>query len=285
MSWNRQNTGNDPSGKPGRGDASFGRRVRIHIATFLIVVAAVGLWVWRHGTGPAEAVSAGRSEQARPAARKVEKARPAPPKAAPPPKPALPPPQTKKYPFKTYRDARGILRYEGGLRVPGQRPLAEPIDLAANVKRTFKNDAEEHISWLLTMKIGNPVIGNYTYGDAFRKSFAESLKKPTEVLESDDSATRELKKLVSETCEELRQRQAAGEDVAAIMNETLDEFRRLGRYRHELQMELSKITNDSETYTEEDVEDFTEAANKLLEREGLPPLAMPRAVMRGLRKR
>ena len=69
------------------------------------------------------------------------------------------------------------------------------------------------------------------------------------------------------------------------MNETLDEFRRLGRYRHELQMELSKITNDSETYTEEDVEDFTEAANKLLEREGLPPLAMPRAVMRGLRKR
>ena len=162
MSWNRKNTGNDPSGKPGRGDASFGRRVRIHIATFLIVVAAVGIWVWRHGTGPAEAVSAGRSEQARPAARKVEKARPAPPKAAPPPKPALPPPQTKKYPFKTYRDARGILRYEGGLRVPGQRPLAEPIDLAANVKRTFKNDAEEHISWLLTMKIGNPVIGNYT---------------------------------------------------------------------------------------------------------------------------
>lgn len=186
---------------------------------------------------------------------------------------------------KTYRDERGVLRYEGGLRVPEQRPLAKPIELGTHRPKVFRHAAEEHISWLLDMRIGEPVIGDYAYGEAFARSFRESLKEPVRILDTDDARTRELKAAVQETKDDLKRRMEAGEDVAKVMNETLNEFRRLARYRHELQTQLHEICADAEKYTDADVWDFTKAANELLEREGLPPLTMPRTVMRGLRRR
>ena len=186
--------------------------------------------------------------------------------------------------LKTYRDKRGILRYEGGLRVPGLRPTAKPIELSSHQPKIFKHSAEEHISWLIDMKIGEPIIGDYEYGEHFLKSFKESLTEPIEILDTDDAVTRELKKAVEETKEDLRKRMDAGEDIVKIMNDTMNEYRRLARYKHELQIELNKIRHDRENYTDQDVVDFTTAADELLKRNGLPPLSMPRAVMRSLRK-
>lgn len=194
------------------------------------------------------------------------------------------PKEEKKVEIPTYRDARGILRYEGGARVPGQRPTAKPIDLNAHRPKIFKHSAEEHISWMLEMKIGEPIIGDMHYGEQFVKSFKESLKEPIKILDTDDDATRDLKLAVMETKEELRRRMQNGEDVAAIMNESMDEYRRLGRYKHDLQVQLLEIQNDTGTYSDQDVQDFTEAANEMLKKEGLPPLTMPLMVMRGLRK-
>lgn len=186
--------------------------------------------------------------------------------------------------LKTYRDERGILRYEGGLRVPGQRPTAKPIELGSHQPKIFRHSAEEHISWLIDMKIGEPIIGDYEYGEHFLKSFMESLKEPIEILDTDDAVTRDLKKAVEETKEDLRKRMDAGEDIVKIMNDTMNEYRRLSRYKHDLQIELNKILHDTENYTDQDVADFTTAANELLRKNGLPPLSMPRAVMRSLRK-
>ena len=186
--------------------------------------------------------------------------------------------------LKTYRDKRGILRYEGGLRVPGQRPTAKPIELGSHQPKIFRHSAEEHISWLIDMKIGEPIIGDYEYGEHFLKSFMESLKEPIEILDTDDAVTRDLKKAVEETKEDLRKRMDAGEDIVKIMNDTMNEYRRLARYKQDLQIELNKIRHDTENYTDQDVVDFTMAANELLKKNGLPPLSMPRAVMRSLRK-
>lgn len=186
--------------------------------------------------------------------------------------------------LKTYRDERGILRYEGGLRVPGQRPTAEPIVLGSHQPKIFKHSAEEHISWLLEMKVGEPVIGDMTYGDAFLKSFKESLDEPIEILDTDDEETRELKEAVIETKQELKERMEAGEDIAQIMTDTRNEFQRLGRFKHELQMQLHEIRNDTENYSDQDVEDFVSAANMMLKDHGIPPIKMGRAIMRGLKK-
>lgn len=256
-------------------------------AALAVCAAAVAVAVLlgrRGGDGGAEE----RPAPVRAAAPRPARAKAATPEAAPAPAPktahaADAPGDAPK--LRTYRDARGVLRYEGGLRVPGQRPLARPIELGAHRPKVFRHAAEEHISWLLDMKAGEPVVGDYAYGDAFRRSFRESLGEPVEVLDTDDARTRELKAAVQETKEELRRRMAAGEDVAKIMNDALDEHRRLARYRRELQERLREIRADAGTYDERDVEDFTKAANELLAREGLPPLAMPRAVMRGLRRR
>ena len=204
-----------------------------------------------------------------------------------------PPPKTGKNGFvpatpdprlKTYRDERGILRYEGGLRVPGQRPTAEPIVLGSHQPKIFKHSAEEHISWLLEMKVGEPVIGDMAYGDAFLKSFKESLDEPIEILDTDDEATRDLKQAVIETKKELKERMDAGEDIAQIMTDTRNEFQRLGRFKHELQMQLHEIRNDTENYSDQDVEDFVSAANMMLKDHGIPPIKMGRAIMRGLKK-
>lgn len=264
--------------------AAFGRASRWCLASALVAAAALGAWWWLARGSRSEAAS----EPQTPSPSSVfpqSSASPAKPVAVSAAGTSPNAAGTTPSVLRTYRDARGILRYKGGLRVPGQRPLAKPIELGAHRPKVFRHSAEEHLSWLLDMQIGEPVIGDYTYGEAFARSFRESLKEPIAVLDTDDAHTRELKAAVQETKEELAKRMEAGEDVARIMNETLDEFRRLARYRHELQSQLHEIRSDTEEYSDQDVVDFTKAANEMLEREGLPPLAMPRAVMRGLRRR
>lgn len=254
------------------------------VAGALALAVAVWLWV-RGGEGPAAGSCMGgvrrpapRTAPARPASAPASapNASPATAEAAPAPRPPQP---------RTYRDERGILRYEGGARVPGQRPLAsQPLEPGTRRPKVFRHAAEKNISQLLEMKVGEPVVGDYAYGDAFRRSFRESLAEPVEILDTDDARTRELKAAVQETKEDLKRRMAAGEDVAKVMNDTLDEFRRLARFRSELQSQLRELRSDGETYSERDVEDFTRAANEMLKEEGLPPLTLPRAVMRGLRQ-
>lgn len=183
----------------------------------------------------------------------------------------------------TYRDERGILRYEGGMRVPGQRPVAKPVDIWANKPKIFDHDAEDTIAGFIQMRIGDPVIGELTYGEEFVKSFKEALVAPTSTSEKDDEYTKELKKAVSETMSDLNERMKAGEDVAKILNDTRKEYQLLGQYKHELETQLSEIQNNSEEFTDQDLADFTAAANEMLKQKGLPPLALPRAVAIGLK--
>lgn len=274
-----------PRPRPAEGRPRRRRAGRAALPAALAVCAALAaaLLLGRRG-GDGRAGERPSPAPVRAAAPRPARTKAAAPEAAPAARPA-PVAEAAAPELRTYRDARGVLRYEGGLRVPGQRPLARPIELGAHRPKVFRHAAEEHISWLLDMKVGEPVVGDYAYGDAFRRSFRESLGEPVEVLDTDDARTRELKAAVQETKEELRRRMEAGEDVAEIMNDALDEHRRLARYRRELQERLREIRADAGTYDGRDVEDFTKAANELLAREGLPPLAMPRAVMRGLRRR
>lgn len=257
------------------------------IAGLIVVIAAVGAWYFLTQKQETTQPESKPKKTARiaevtpaPAAPKVEKVEKPVEKVAELPKePQHPDPR-----LKTYRDERGILRYEGGLRVPGQRPTAEPIVLGSHQPKIFKHSAEEHISWLLDMKVGEPVIGDMTYGDAFLKSFKESLDEPIEILDTDDDYTRDLKQAVIETKQELKERMEAGEDIAAIMTDTRNEFQRLGRFKHELQVQLHEIRSDTENYSDQDVEDFVTAANMMLKDNGIPPIKMGRAIMRGLRK-
>ena len=279
--WNRPNSVNNAQGAKHKAQGTKHGLV----ALVLVIAIGAGVWWWiagRDHTPVPEAPKNPRTAIATVQPTKPEK--PSPSSEArgtkheareTKPKPSIP----------TYRDERGILRYEGGARAPDPtRKVNPPLNIHAHERKIFKHNAEEHIAIVLGMKVGEPVIGDFAYDERFVKSFKESLKEPIEILDTDSEQDREMKEAVIETKKELKARMDAGEDIAQIMNDTMDEFRRLGRYRHDLQAQLSEITRDTEKYSDQDVHDFTEAANKMLEREGIPPIKMPRLVMRGLRR-
>ena len=280
MAWNRPENGEAVS-RPLHKKSSLKRSgdrfpVRGAIAGAIVVLGAA-VAAWYFGRTPAR--SAERSVERKPS--RIAEVRPS--IASNAVVRTEEAPEEKKDTRKTYRDERGILRYEGSMRVSGQRPVGKPVDIWANRPKIFKHDAEETIADFVKMRLGDPVIGDLTYGEEFVRSFKEALVDPTFTSEKDDAETRELKKAVTETMSDLNARMKAGEDIAQILNDTRREYQALGQYRHELEVQLHEIRNDSENLTDEDLADFTEAANRLLKEKGLPPLSLPRAVALSLK--
>ena len=265
MSWNRQNTGNDPSGKPGRGDASFGRRVRIHIATFLIVVAAVGIWVWRHGTGPAEAVSAERSERARPAARKVEKARPA---AVPVAKEVPAAPKAVAATLLsavTNASGRVIERFRGpdGRTYKVRRWAKPPL---------FKHATDDILSMLLTQRGGGP-IPPIPYSDNMDQMFLESLKDPIVIDKDAPEEIQERQRIVREARAEVKALMDEGLSFREIAAEHEGLLNQNAALRAEALRELKKVRDEGDS---EGTALFLESINETLDNMGIEPIEMPR---------
>lgn len=281
--WNRPNSANSAQGTRHKAQGTKHGLV----ALVLVIAIGAGVWWWIAGRDNTPAPADSKASQAAPS-KSIKQVAPSTSRKAPdtPPEAQDTKHKAQSTPsLPTYRDERGILRYEGGARAPDPtRKVNPPLNIHAHERKIFKHNAEEHIAIVLGMKVGEPVIGDFAYDERFVKSFKESLKEPIEILDTDSEQDREMKEAVIETKKELKARMDAGEDIAQIMNDTMDEFRRLGRYRHDLQTHLSEITRDTEKYSDQDVHDFTEAANKMLEREGIPPIKMPRLIMRGLRR-
>ena len=145
---------------------------------------------------------------------------------------------------------------------------------------TFKNYAERDIAGALLIDPGEELVGDYTYGESFVESFLESLKHPMVEDKDDTPFQKELRKAVEETKKELKQRYDAGEDIAAIMNETRKQMKELALYREE----IKKMVDDAKAehgdeYTEQDEKDLIDAANKMLEDRGCKPLELPQAFL------
>jgi len=101
-------------------------------------------------------------------------------------------------------------------------------------------------------------------------------------MKADDSPEdRELKLAVADAKNELGERMAAGEKPSEVLNGLTDSLYELGKYKRQLEQELTKIRLDP-TYTDADIGDFVKAANTLLQEKGLAPIQMPNLVRRGL---
>ena len=264
MSWNRKNTGNEPSGKPGRGDASFGRRVRIHIATFLIVVAAVGIWVWRHGTGPAEAVSAGKSERARPAAetpRKVEKARPA----------AVPVVDPNARPTRVGERVNNYVMLPSGRIHKISGVVTNSIAGRRKAKfEIFEARANNELAGYLSMKPGDVIVEVSRPRGQFTRDFAEALREPIEVTAEDTPEQAQLKRDVLEARQYLKEALGRGEDIEQIIGDTRRELHDMMRAKQELKHLFYEERMKCET--DQEVEELFNACNAMLEAKGIAPL-------------
>ena len=253
--------------------------VRFVAAAVLIVAATTGgLWWWMQGReATPHRVEKPKSEKPvrveKPVRQPVEK--PQEP-AKEEPRKIVPKgtPMSERRPQKTYRDERGVLRYEGGMRAPDpSRPRHSAKRLEADPLNdpVFKTRPENEIAMLLTATPGETIMSLRRYDDAFEAEFIKCLEHDVEVKEDDTPARAELKRAMAETKKELAERIRKGEKLADILQETRNELRRLADYRRNLEKMVSEAAQNPEL-AEQEVSDYLTAANKMLSDNGMKPI-------------
>ena len=173
----------------------------------------------------------------------------------------------KKEP-KTYVDKRGILRYEGGLRVVKKIVKPPEDQMNSNGPHLFENNAEHEILGLMTTEPGTFMIDVKYDKRTFEKAFVESLKHTIEVLPDDTPEVREQKLAVIEAKAALEAAYKRGEDVTEIMNESRGELVRLNRYRDSL-IEMASENLSKDGTTDKDLDEYVDAMNKMLKDNGI----------------
>lgn len=154
--------------------------------------------------------------------------------------------------------------------------------LVKNKKRkVFHTISDVYISRILNTRPGHAVIGTMNY-DRFAEQFKKSLSVPIVINEDDSPSEVELKKAVMETREDLKAALARGEDIAQIMRESENELRKFYNYRQNINAELSKAMRERK-YNADDMQDYIDAANKMLSDNGIEPLKHPQLWIRQLR--
>ena len=148
----------------------------------------------------------------------------------------------------------------------------------------FKHRSENEIACLLTMRPGETLVGTPIYGKRFTDDFLKSCEEPIVVTEDDTPEQAELKQLMNETKIDLRARMAEGEDLGQILLETREEYQRLASYKQALQQEINELKKD-DSLSMEDIDDFVEAANKMLDDKGIAPLKLSPITRRMLMRR
>lgn len=151
----------------------------------------------------------------------------------------------------------------------------------SKAKRVFHTMADVCISRVINAKPGHPIIGTMNY-DRFPDLLKKALETPITIDKDDSDEDKELKKAVIETRKELKEAMDRGEDVAQIMRESEQELRRLYQYRANLSKELGAAMRENK-YSAKDMQDYVDAANKLLKDNGMAPLKHPQLWIRSLR--
>ena len=148
---------------------------------------------------------------------------------------------------------------------------------ASLAARVFSNTADKFIGQLISIEPGTPLYGPpIKYDEKFVRSFLRSLTTPIIIDPDDPPEVAALKRAVRETKIELKARYDDGEDIAQIMTDTRKELQELGLYRNELQAEVNRIIRkDAKNLTDEEMQDFVDAANKMLAERGAKPIALP----------
>lgn len=135
----------------------------------------------------------------------------------------------------------------------------------------FQHRCDNELAGILCAKPGSIVVGDPAYNKWFTKAFIESLKTPIIIKDDDDEFTRNLKREIIETKADLKAAYDRGEDIAQMMTDARKELKSLMEYKRAVNSEIIKVKNDVSA-NEQEVEDFVNAANKLLEEKGIAPL-------------
>jgi len=292
MAWNRNSEG-QPSPRPRR---AGGRGNELPSALLVILAAVVLLaggfaWWWARRGGDAGPSAPGSREggliaEATPAPAPASKAEPPAPTVNIPKNPGESGFTTNRFGsvVKVYRDERGILRYEGGARVPNPEDFKNPITIMSKSNLpVFRHRVDSEIATLLTMKPGGIIAGVVRY-DGLEQDFLDSIADKIEITEEDSPRHREIKQAVIDCRKELIERVKNGESIVDILKESRRELQRLSEYKNEIGNTLRDMLNGPDV-TDNDVRAAYEAANKMLEAKGIAPIKFTGILKRRQRMR
>lgn len=136
--------------------------------------------------------------------------------------------------------------------------------------RIFEHRSENQIANLLRLEPGTGVFGNQDY-KGFKEDFLKSCEVPIVASQDDDEWTAQLKKDVTAAKIDLRNRLADGEDIEQVMRDTREEYKKLAAIKNMIEKEVLH-TLINEDVTADQMAAIREAANKMLEEKGIPPL-------------
>ena len=161
------------------------------------------------------------------------------------------------------------------LEHPAQREFKMPKSKYA----IFRHPSERSIAGLASMEPGRWMMRAPKYDERFDRDFLEAVLDPISISDDDTDEDRKLKQIVIDSKKELIARIKQGERASDVMNETAQQLYKLGQFKRDLENEIRKVKNDA-TASDDDYQIAVEAANKLLESKGLPPMRMPSLLMR-----
>lgn len=148
----------------------------------------------------------------------------------------------------------------------------------------FDTRSDNSIAALLTVPPGTAAVGDPEYELWFTQDFLKSLETPIIVTKDDTPEEAQLKRDMIAAKIDLKARYDAGEDIALIMKNTREELQRLSIYKSEIESAFREMASKP-GLTEEDIDDFIDSANIMLDSKGIAPMTFgPLAKMRLLRK-
>ena len=163
--------------------------------------------------------------------------------------------------------------------------LEHPPKQVFKVKSTlsyFRHPSERQIAGVAFAEPGSYFVVKPEFDEAFNKDFINALVDKIEVNDDDSedvkagkAAMTDLKKEIADICRK------EGKTPSEVMNEHASSMFELGRYQRDLEKEIERIHTNPD-YTDSDVEDFCNAANKLLESKGLPSMPFPDLTRRSI---
>ena len=253
-------------------------------AAIVVLVAGIAAWfMWPEEKKVVERKKEKKETKVAPA--KPEKMRPVVKSEGQPEKPKRVTKKGTPIPDRVQKDEKGVYRYPNGQRWVDPKNLN--VVKHPKPRLLFKNTSENQIAVILRLdptRMAPFLIGRrLPYGERFVKDFVKSLEETPVSYDKDDTPEEaELRQAVIETKAELKAAMDRGEDIAKIMNDTQKELDRLCQYHNELK-KMVKEAVDNPEFSDEDVEDYVNAANEMLKKQGLNGLTMPKLINRQAR--
>ena len=272
MAWNRPSE-NKMEVKGGGGQRNVHFKGLAAVVSVVLVAAGAAWWLWMND----------KSEDESPppqAVRQISEVKPAPAPKSVAKKSVQEKEETPEEDEGIYTDEKGVRRYPGGQRV--WDPKGHTTPRVHGPKRIFEHVSENMIADLIQVPLGAQFFGNIDYDSQFfRDDFAAALVDKIQFTDEDTDEDRKLKETMISLKEELRQRIKGGEDISQILTDARAEMQRVGQYKTELEKMIQESIED-DGIKDEDLNDYVDAANKMLADKGLAPLSMNPVAMRNI---